>query len=73
MISSRFYCGLHAWQNDQAPCPICTQPKTGYGITHPFDTHKSPPEQTPKGWQCPICTAVMLPSTSQCVNCKGKQ
>ncbi len=24
-----------------------------------------------KGWQCPKCGAVMSPTTSVCVNCKG--
>jgi hypothetical protein len=24
-----------------------------------------------KGWQCPICTAVMNPKENICVNCKG--
>jgi hypothetical protein len=26
---------------------------------------------TQQGWQCPVCKAVMSPTTSVCVNCKG--
>ena len=26
---------------------------------------------TQQGWQCPICKAVMSPTTSVCVNCRG--
>ena len=25
-----------------------------------------------KGWECPKCGAVMSPTTSVCVNCRGK-
>lgn len=26
---------------------------------------------TQQGWQCPVCKAVMSPTTSVCVNCRG--
>jgi hypothetical protein len=28
---------------------------------------------TQQGWQCPVCKAVMSPTTSVCVNCRGIQ
>ena len=26
----------------------------------------------PQGWECPKCGAVMSPTTTVCVNCKGQ-
>lgn len=72
------FCALH-YRNLALGCLACgliAQEHYSRHSQNPIkihDTHQSPPEKLTRGWQCPICEAVMSPNSTHCLFCKGKQ